>query len=237
MNRDTCKVYCKLCPLQKGKDKNADVPTTDNKYTWSTLWQNSHRFHHRYQCLYIRKPTHSNYYQPFDRMAKIFSNSWQKGRHYCSCFYQQLSPHPHVSQIHTVWQWNGIQELNNGWCIQSTYIDHIFSAPYHSLNNRKLEVFHKYFKPTLKKLCENQDNWDQYLNQLLTSYHITPHLTTIKTPFFLYTIIGTHAAISQWPWIWMIKLGNALSCTPHSQDDIRWEQIQECTKDNRLHST
>ena len=33
-------------------------------------------------------------------------------------------------------------------------IDCIFSSPYHPQSNGKLEVFHKYFKPTLKKLCE-----------------------------------------------------------------------------------
>ena len=37
-------------------------------------------------------------------------------------------------------------------------IDHIFSAPYHPPSNEKLEVFHKYLKPTLKKLCENDQN-------------------------------------------------------------------------------
>ena len=30
----------------------------------------------------------------------------------------------------------------------------IFSTPYHPQSNRKLEVFHKYLKPTLKRLCE-----------------------------------------------------------------------------------
>ena len=33
-------------------------------------------------------------------------------------------------------------------------IEWIFSAPYHLQSNSKLEVFHKYLKPTLKKLCE-----------------------------------------------------------------------------------
>ena len=65
-------------------------------------------------------------------------------------------------------------------------INHIFSTPYNPQSNGKLEVFHKYLKPPLKKLCENdQDNWDQYINQVLTSYHVTPHLATAKTPFFL----------------------------------------------------
>ena len=50
----------------------------------------------------------------------------------------------------------------------------------------KLEVFHKYFKPTLKKLCEKDPtNWDKYLNQVLASYWITPNLATAESPFFL----------------------------------------------------
>ena len=38
----------------------------------------------------------------------------------------------------------------------------------------------------LKKLCEKDPmNWDQYLNQVLTSYRITLNLATVETPFFL----------------------------------------------------
>ena len=33
-------------------------------------------------------------------------------------------------------------------------IKRIFSAPYHPQCNEKLEAFHKYLKPTLKKSCE-----------------------------------------------------------------------------------
>ena len=44
--------------------------------------------------------------------------------------------------------------------LQQLGINHIFSAPYHPQSNGKLKVFHKYLKPTLKKLCENgPDNW------------------------------------------------------------------------------
>ena len=50
----------------------------------------------------------------------------------------------------------------------------------------KLEVFHKYLKPTLKKLCEKDlSNWDKYLNQVLASYRVTPNIATAETPFFL----------------------------------------------------
>ena len=65
-------------------------------------------------------------------------------------------------------------------------IDRIFSAPYHPQDNGKLEVFHKYLKPTLKKLCEmDPSNWDQYINQVLASYMVTPNLAVAEMPFFL----------------------------------------------------
>ena len=65
-------------------------------------------------------------------------------------------------------------------------IEQIFSAPYHPQSSGKLEVFHKYLKPTLKKLCEKDpSNWDQYLNQVLASYRVTPNLATAEMPFFL----------------------------------------------------
>ena len=70
--------------------------------------------------------------------------------------------------------------------LQQLGIDRIFSAPYHPQSNRKLEVFHKYLKPTLKKLCEKDPaNWDKYINQVLASYRITPNLATAESPFFL----------------------------------------------------
>ena len=64
-------------------------------------------------------------------------------------------------------------------------IERIFSAPYHPQSNGKLEVFHKYLKPTLKMLCEkDMFNWDKYINQVLGSYRVTPNLATAETPFF-----------------------------------------------------
>ena len=64
--------------------------------------------------------------------------------------------------------------------------ERIFSAPYHPQSNGKLEVFHKYLKPTLKKCCEkNPFNWDKYINQVLASYRVTPNIATAETPFFL----------------------------------------------------
>ena len=70
--------------------------------------------------------------------------------------------------------------------LQQLGIDRIFSAPYHPQSNGKLEVFHKYLKPTLKKLCKKDpNNWDKYINLVLTSYRITSNLATLESPFFL----------------------------------------------------
>ena len=83
---------------------------------------------------------------------------------------------------------NGTEFRNNlmDQVLQQFGIDRIFSAPYHPQSNGKLEVFHKYLKPTLKKLCEKDPtNWDKYLNQVLANYRITLNLATAETPFFL----------------------------------------------------
>ena len=65
-------------------------------------------------------------------------------------------------------------------------IDRLFSAPYHPQSNDKLEVFHKYLKPALKKLCEKDlSNWDKYINQVPASYRVTPNLGTVGTHCFL----------------------------------------------------
>ena len=70
--------------------------------------------------------------------------------------------------------------------LQQLSIDHFFSIPYHPQSNGKLEVSHKYLKPTLKKLCtKDPANWDKYLNHILASYRVTPNLAIAETPFFL----------------------------------------------------
>ena len=69
--------------------------------------------------------------------------------------------------------------------LQQLGIEHTFPTLYHHQSNGKLEVFHKYLKPTLKKLCEKYpSNWDKYINQVLASYRVTPNFATAETPFF-----------------------------------------------------
>ena len=82
---------------------------------------------------------------------------------------------------------NGMEFKNSlmDQVLQQLGIDRIFSAPYRPQSNAKLEVFHKYLKPTLKKLCEKDPaNWDKYLNQVVASYRSTPNLATAEEPFF-----------------------------------------------------
>ena len=70
--------------------------------------------------------------------------------------------------------------------LQQLGIDRIFSAPYHPQSKGKLEVFHKYFKPTFMKLCtKDPTDWDKYLNQVLARYRITSNLATAETSLFL----------------------------------------------------
>ena len=70
------------------------------------------------------------------------------------------------------------------------YRSWIFSTPYNPHSNGKLEIFNRSTSsPHLRSLCENDlDNWDQYLNQVLTSYCIGHHSwSQVKHPFsFIY---------------------------------------------------
>ena len=82
---------------------------------------------------------------------------------------------------------NGTEFKNNlmEQVLKQLGIERIFSAPYHPQSNGKLEVFHKYLKPTLRKLCEKDpSNWDKYISQVLASYRVTPNLATAETSFF-----------------------------------------------------
>ena len=92
----------------------------------------------------------------------------------------------------------------------------IFSAPYHPQSNGKLEVFHKYLKPTLKKLCEKDPaNWDKYINQVLASYRITPNLATAESPFFLVYSRDPHLPLHQLLEPMQCFLGDPDSGKPH----------------------
>ena len=73
---------------------------------------------------------------------------------------------------------NGTEFKNNlmDQVLTQLGIDRIFLAPYHPQCNGKLDIFHKYLKPTLKKLCEKgPSNWDKYITKFLPVIEL--HLT------------------------------------------------------------
>ena len=82
--------------------------------------------------------------------------------------------------------YNGPEFINNliDQVLKQLGIERILSAPDHPQSNGKLEVFHKYLKPTLK-LCEKDpSNCDKCVNQVLASYRVTPNLAIMEIPFF-----------------------------------------------------
>ena len=122
-------------------------------------------------------------------------------------------------------------------------IERIFSAPYHPQSNGKMEVFHKYLKPTLKKLCEKDlSNWDQNLNQVLASYRVTPNLATAEMPFFLVYRRDPNLPLHQLfeplqqflgrPRFWNAELRSPWTHISHCQEDTRQKSFQNSTKDH-----
>ena len=119
---------------------------------------------------------------------------------------------------------NGMEFKNHllDQVLQQLAIDCIFSTPYHPQSNGKLYVFHKYLKSTLKNLCKKDPSkWDKYINQVLTSYIVTPNLATADTTIFsslwkrpqfpLHQFSGTDAMIPGRSRIWITKLGSTPS--------------------------
>ena len=65
--------------------------------------------------------------------------------------YLPIHMYPHFTLSDTGTEFKN-QLMDN--VLQQLSIDHIFSASYHPQSNGKLDVFHKYLKPTLKKICK-----------------------------------------------------------------------------------
>ena len=123
----------------------------------------------------------------FNRMARGFSQFLiRKQDTIVYVFFNNYLPiHMSLASYCQTMGHNSINQLMD-IILKQLGIDGIFSAPYHPQSNGKLEVVHKYLKQRLKKLCDNDpDNWDKYINQVLASFHVTLHLATAETLFFL----------------------------------------------------
>ena len=139
-------------------------------------------------------------------------------------------------------------EFKNQLMDQQLSFNGIFSAPYHTQSSGKLEVFHKYLKPTLKKLCKKDPaNWDKYLDQFLVSYRVTPNLATLETPFFLsmaeiqtYHSINFYNQYNASPKqsrIWTTQPRSPLTHPSYCEENIKWELLQDCPEDHGQRTT
>ena len=83
---------------------------------------------------------------------------------------------------------NGSENVNKvvPETLESLNIDHILTSVYHPQSNAKVERFHKTLHDILaKKLSENQQTWDLYLNQALAAIRFNISVSSKFSPFFL----------------------------------------------------
>ena len=126
-------------------------------------------------------------------------------------------------------------------------IERIFSAPYHPQSNGKLETFHKFLKPTLKKMCaEDQDNWDDYIEQVSGTYRSSkPRNRRITILFGLWkrwkpTTPPTTPTTHQIPMRSRFRITMPRPTSTiivHSQEIFGRLQIPHCRKDDRQNRT
>ena len=161
-------IHCSMCTLLQRKRKSSSLPSTDDRIP---------------EC-------------PFDRITidvvtecKTFSS----GNKHILTTIDHLTGRPkafpipdksadtivstfinHYLPVHMCHRYilsdNGTELKNHlmDQVLQQLGIEHICTIPPQS--NRKLEVYHRYLKPTLMKLCEKDpSNWDKYINQVLAS--------------------------------------------------------------------
>ena len=179
--------------------------------------------------------THSHHDRSPHRMARSISNTWQVSRYNSVYFHQPVHFSSYVPKY--ILSDNGPDFKNHlmDQLLQHLGIECIFSIPYHPQSNGKSEIFHKYLKPTLKKLCEKDPaNWDKYINQVLASYRVASNLPQWKHHFFglqkrpqltSTPAPRSHAMIPRRSRIWFTQLGSTLSSPSNCQEDSWWKPL------------
>ena len=148
MNKRYKEIHCPVCPLPQRKSKSSGLPTPDDRNSSMFFWQD---------CCETSSSGNKHIPTIIDHLTgwpQALPITNQSAETIVSTFINQYIP-VHMCPRYILSD-NGTEFKNllMDKVLQQLGIEHIFSAPYHQQSNGKLEVFHKYLKPTLKKLCE-----------------------------------------------------------------------------------
>ena len=83
---------------------------------------------------------------------------------------------------------NGTENVNKVMkeCLAYLKIDHVLTSVYHSQSNAKVERLHRLLHDLLsKKVVDNQQTWDLYLNQALAAIRFNVSESSKFSPFYL----------------------------------------------------
>ena len=83
---------------------------------------------------------------------------------------------------------NGTENVNQVMreTLEAMNIHHVLTSVYHPQSNAKVERFHRTLHDVLaKKLTDNQQHWDLYLNQALAAIRFNISVSSKFSPFFL----------------------------------------------------
>ena len=161
------------------------ISTTHDGNSRQTFRQDCNGLSYRFHRIQQGKQAYPDHHRLINRLARSNTNPEQVCRHNHQGIRNYLPRHMCPRFILSD---NGTEFKNQIFdkVTKDLGIERIFSAPYHPQSNGKLETFHKFLKPTLKKMCaEDQDNWDEYIKQVLGTYRGVPNLMTGESPFFL----------------------------------------------------
>ena len=144
--------------MPQGKGQGSVLSFVNDRDTRVTIQQNSNRLGNRVWNLNFRQQAYSHIIDHLTRWPDAFSILDKSVDTLVSTFINHYFPIYMCPRY--ILSDNGTEFKNQlmDQVIQQLSTDFIFFAPNHPQSNGKLEVFHKYLKPTLKKLCKKESS-------------------------------------------------------------------------------